>query len=620
MYTRRHTTRRASSGLKCTGTSSESGGKLFNFEIYSSLVPRPALLSSSLAASSTLFSIDMPFSDDADEDDWPKQPALSTNLKDLESSLTCPICKEFLTSPLALACDHTFCSECITKAIDTKINPNATRDCPVCKKKDTENKPMRPNPQLAKVVELFKQARVGLLELLTAPVASAASAAAPRRSAAFTSCGGKVIEHRLTAYQFESNAGSKKAKEQLEKITKESSVSINTSGDKKVLERRYRDFICLHNAQLGLPLDKRLTLADVVVEINRREREMEKANRMSNEAQIARSGSEKLNKNFQELIEKAKREKAAAKNLENGDSSSSTSSSSSSSSSSAAPEVRSGDFRILYSEAYKQPFYYNTVTNIGQFGPPEEWKALHGGGNDEEEEEVQEEEEEQEEESRRRKRLREQREREEEDEDEEDEEEEEGEDDDFEGARKSRSRRPSRSRSTPAPPSIEDAGPSVSRASLKRGATPIVFNIDVANSMASDQSGGKSQRRGGSAQNHAHFQSQSQAQTQTQTQTQTQGRDQDRGSALHSAIELDEDNDSPTGNGDGSGSSEGWWSCGMCTLMQDYAEKCSICDFHNPKWVPITRGALERLKDSGANSNKKKAGGKQSSQSGKKRK
>ena len=47
-------------------------------------------------------------------------------LEDIAESLRCPLCKEIFTKPQALPCRHTFCSECIDRAI-TKKN-----ECPTC--------------------------------------------------------------------------------------------------------------------------------------------------------------------------------------------------------------------------------------------------------------------------------------------------------------------------------------------------------------------------------------------------------------------------------------------------------------------------------------------------------
>uniref|UniRef100_A0A670HZP4 Uncharacterized protein n=1 Tax=Podarcis muralis TaxID=64176 RepID=A0A670HZP4_PODMU len=79
-----------------------------------------------------------------------------TNLRDLNNTSTCPICMEYLTDPVTLACGHNFCRDCIVKYCDT-WEPMQVGDleCPVCKAQ-IQRGSFRPNWQLANIVEKIK--------------------------------------------------------------------------------------------------------------------------------------------------------------------------------------------------------------------------------------------------------------------------------------------------------------------------------------------------------------------------------------------------------------------------------------------------------------------------------
>lgn len=50
----------------------------------------------------------------------------------------CPICMDQVTNAVATACQHVFCRDCITNAIEQAANTGADYDCPVCQSKKIE--------------------------------------------------------------------------------------------------------------------------------------------------------------------------------------------------------------------------------------------------------------------------------------------------------------------------------------------------------------------------------------------------------------------------------------------------------------------------------------------------
>ena len=45
----------------------------------------------------------------------------------LKDCLTCPICKEYFTTPMSLSCSHVFCSLCIRESLASHMM------CPTCR-------------------------------------------------------------------------------------------------------------------------------------------------------------------------------------------------------------------------------------------------------------------------------------------------------------------------------------------------------------------------------------------------------------------------------------------------------------------------------------------------------
>lgn len=86
------------------------------------------------------------------EEGW---PADYNFLKNIENNLKCTICKEFYTSPMSLACSHTFCSLCVRSYFSTQ---SIKKTCPFCHSDSDEND-LRKEPCLESLVQEFKSGR-----------------------------------------------------------------------------------------------------------------------------------------------------------------------------------------------------------------------------------------------------------------------------------------------------------------------------------------------------------------------------------------------------------------------------------------------------------------------------
>ncbi|XP_008103941.3 tripartite motif-containing protein 10 [Anolis carolinensis] len=82
--------------------------------------------------------------------------ASPVSVVDLKEDALCPLCKQYLTDPVLVDCDHNFCRICISDYYVSKKEKNEPLQCPVCSSPIQEGK-LRPNQQLGSIVEKLKK-------------------------------------------------------------------------------------------------------------------------------------------------------------------------------------------------------------------------------------------------------------------------------------------------------------------------------------------------------------------------------------------------------------------------------------------------------------------------------
>ncbi|KAJ7063548.1 hypothetical protein C8F01DRAFT_1133456 [Mycena amicta] len=84
----------------------------------------------------------------------------SKNLRNLDSSVRCPICTEYFDGPVSLQCGHSFCSLCIRNTMAATSQSH----CPTCRAPAKESQ-LRPNPTIEEIVAAWQPARAAILDL-----------------------------------------------------------------------------------------------------------------------------------------------------------------------------------------------------------------------------------------------------------------------------------------------------------------------------------------------------------------------------------------------------------------------------------------------------------------------
>uniref|UniRef100_A0A452I0L4 RING-type E3 ubiquitin transferase n=1 Tax=Gopherus agassizii TaxID=38772 RepID=A0A452I0L4_9SAUR len=79
--------------------------------------------------------------------------AAENPVESLQEEATCPVCLEYFTEPVTLDCGHNFCRACIAQCWE---GSDTAASCPQCRE-TVQQRNLRPNRQLANVIEIAKQ-------------------------------------------------------------------------------------------------------------------------------------------------------------------------------------------------------------------------------------------------------------------------------------------------------------------------------------------------------------------------------------------------------------------------------------------------------------------------------
>ena len=315
----------------------------------------------------------------------------------MEETLLCPICGELPNNPLLITvCGHTFCALCIQKHLDNVINTTTNDQCPQCRKKCATHN-LTHNITMANAIAAYKALRSDLLSELTRNDSRGNGSSSGINSSStggFGARGGTKIGTKKLAMMNFHQMPKNKVKAALENLCPKNCQPI-LYGERGDMIRVYREIVHLHNAQIGST--EPLTFDAVVNEVNKKERVRRseaskgaraKADYDSVTAQLAEGShphklSDSMVKGFHVLTQKMREDKlkaaVAAAAITAGSSSSSSSSSNSGGMSLSDERVPGeytwGDWRVAFSEKLGRPFFWNQVTNVGQFAIPLELEA-----------------------------------------------------------------------------------------------------------------------------------------------------------------------------------------------------------------------------------------------------
>ncbi|WVQ94330.1 DNA repair protein rad18 [Kwoniella sp. CBS 9459] len=95
-------------------------------------------------------------------DEPPHFPASYPQLRRLDRSMVCQICKEPFTGPVTISCGHSFCSLCIRSSLEVM------KKCPSCNETVTEGS-IRRNRALEEMVDAWEESRPTIIDLAQPP-------------------------------------------------------------------------------------------------------------------------------------------------------------------------------------------------------------------------------------------------------------------------------------------------------------------------------------------------------------------------------------------------------------------------------------------------------------------
>jgi hypothetical protein len=219
--------------------------------------------------------------------DWPDNQ-IGNKLELFADLLSCPICKDFFSNPQMLKCGHSFCSLCINKYFDKTINRKVSDVCPSCREK-ADLSDLRSNRILCAASDGFKSVQFDLKKTLTAERKVIAVLPMKTEQKQFSIY--LPVTKRLPHFSFHGLAKDK-VKKTIEKVFIDSKIKLRLDGEKETIERRFREFIHLHNSQIGATTP--LSFEAVAQQINEnevlRDREIKKNSNTFNKIEKLKYG------------------------------------------------------------------------------------------------------------------------------------------------------------------------------------------------------------------------------------------------------------------------------------------------------------------------------------------
>lgn len=346
----------------------------------------------------------------------------------LEGSLNCPICSDLFVNPFSLRCGHSFCSLCIRKHMDKTLNFTTSGICPVCRE-NAQSDHLRPSHTLAVVVENYSTVRRDIFSAIfvdnSSSVVGVSTDKSKRTRGDKGICGNTadIIDNptcnlppiRRMAHPHFHGMSKDKVKKFIERACQSagSRVMLRLDGaDVSVLERRFREFVHLNNAQLDSLHP--LTIDQVIGEVNHAEHMRDIADSAFNKTKISQQNKriaelkqgkvdKAIKSSFNDLIAQVRQKKMKMKGADSTHSSGNdvgcgelapvlsvdtpnfiSESARIQDEKKRLNESRTDDYssiysvkefgawRVMFSRVAGKPFFYNASSKIGQFEFPQE--------------------------------------------------------------------------------------------------------------------------------------------------------------------------------------------------------------------------------------------------------
>lgn len=276
-------------------------------------------------------------------------------LENLEAVLRCPICQEFMQTPSSLSsCGHHFCSLCISRWLESNHS-----DCPSCRKPQ-EVKSAQYSRSMDVIVSSFVKARPELLQLTLEgsevelkDLKEEDSTKSPLKLGSGNEGEEGSALQRMPKLNY-TCLSDKQLKAKLREI------EIVPDSTREVNEFVHKEYTLRYNAACSGDQSKMPAPAELRKQVLNAKRHrfsskgkgiLQFTKRKATETSPNGEGvSDVKMRGFQEMAKELHRKKKRDR------------------------EVREKQWRVVYSDRCKRPFYYNIASGVGQFEKPKDLK------------------------------------------------------------------------------------------------------------------------------------------------------------------------------------------------------------------------------------------------------